>query len=278
VFHLDRNLVPPLLAVAASETLQNMIRRLVEIISAKSTLLAGLRREKDLARADWSAADIESFWRLYTVNGALPLLLHFCDHSLSSEVSAFQSCHHPEELFAQMLSLAGALTAFSPDIQPRDLPLYDHDNLGDCFSDLNAKLLRLLEGYAKTKFASLPLSLVQPFVYASAIDDEKYLIKTRFYLAVSSPIRRDELIRRVLEDVKMCSATHIGYLLGHALPGIGLTHVPPPPSIPAKLEYQYFSLEQSGPVWESVERARNIAAYLPDGIPTPKAEVIISFP
>jgi type VI secretion system protein ImpJ len=58
--------------------------------------------------------------------------------------------------------------------------------------------------------------------------------------------------------------------LRHALPGIALTHVPPPPSIPAKLEYQYFMLEQNGAAWESVQRARNIAAFLPGEISEPK--------
>ncbi len=44
-----------------------------------------------------------------------------------------------------MLTLAGSLTAFSTKLQPRDLPVYDHDNLGFCFTDLDEKLRLLLE-------------------------------------------------------------------------------------------------------------------------------------
>ena len=39
-----------------------------------------------------------------------------------------------------MLSLAGALTTFSTNIHPRDLPSYDHDDLGACFTELDEKL------------------------------------------------------------------------------------------------------------------------------------------
>ncbi len=44
-----------------------------------------------------------------------------------------------------MLSLAGALTTFSLQVHPRDLPVYDHDVLGTCSSELDEKLRFLLE-------------------------------------------------------------------------------------------------------------------------------------
>jgi type VI secretion system protein ImpJ len=277
-YHLDRDMVPPFLSVESSATLRNVIKRLVELISARSTVLSGLRREKDLVRADWTAADIESFWLLYTLNGVLPILRQFCDSPADDEIGDFRQTHHPEEVFAEMLSLAGALTAFSQRAQVRDLPGYNHEDLGSCFSSLAKAIVQLLDQPAKMRFVSLPLAEVRDLVFASAIDDEKYLIKTHFYLAVSSRgLKKKELVKYVLEGVKMCSATHISHLLDHALPGIRLAHVAPPPSIPAKLEYEYFALEQEGAYWESVLRARNIAAFLPSSIRNPKAEVIITF-
>jgi type VI secretion system protein ImpJ len=45
-----------------------------------------------------------------------------------------------------------------------------------------------------------------------------------------------------------------------------------------KLNYQYFSLNQSGVVWEAVGRARNLAAYVPAEIPSPQLELIILLP
>jgi type VI secretion system protein ImpJ len=44
------------------------------------------------------------------------------------------------------------------------------------------------------------------------------------------------------------------------------------------MNYQYFSLTQSGPAWESVQRARSFAAYVPEELPNPQMELIIVLP
>jgi len=129
------------------------------------------------------------------------------------------------------------------------------------------------------KKISLPLKLVKTSIYATAIDDEKYLRNTKMYLAVGADLKEDALIRDVPRLVKVCSATHIEHLIKQALPGIQLSHLPSPPSaLPVKLKYQYFSLNQSGAAWEAVTRARNLAAYVPDDFPNPKLELLILLP
>jgi len=178
-----------------------------------------------------------------------------------------------------MLELAGALTTFSLKIHPRDLPEYDHDNLGACFTDLDEKLRLLLETVVPSNFVSLPLKLVQPFVYATSIDNDKYLLNTKMYLAVNAETSQAEIVNRGPNLVKVCSATHIDHLVKNALPGMPMTYVPIPPSaIPVKLNYQYFSLTQSGVAWEAVQRARNLAAYVPAELPNPQLELIILLP
>jgi type VI secretion system protein ImpJ len=58
-----------------------------------------------------------------------------------------------------------------------------------------------------------------------------------------------------------------------------LTHLAAPPSaIPVKLNFQYFSLNQSGLAWEAIGRARNVAAYVPGDIRNPQLELIILLP
>jgi type VI secretion system protein ImpJ len=96
---------------------------------------------------------------------------------------------------------------------------------------------------------------------------------------VNAEISEAELIQRVPHLLKCCSATHIETLVRQALPGMALVHTPVPPSaIPVKLKYQYFSLSQSGVGWESVTRARNFAAYVPNDFPNPQLELIILLP
>jgi type VI secretion system protein ImpJ len=62
-----------------------------------------------------------------------------------------------------MTELAGALTTFSSTIRPRDLPLYDHDDLGNRISMLDAKLRSLLETRRARNFAAfVPGNLPNP--------------------------------------------------------------------------------------------------------------------
>jgi type VI secretion system protein ImpJ len=130
-----------------------------------------------------------------------------------------------------------------------------------------------------TNLISLPLKLVQDSIYATAIDHDKYLVNTRMYLAVSAETSEENIIRKVPQLVKVCSATHIEHLVRQALPGLQVRHLPNPPSaIPVKLKYQYFALNQSGAAWEAINRARNFAAFVPGELPNPTLELIILLP
>jgi type VI secretion system protein ImpJ len=268
-FQLDPQFAPPLIDFSASEFLVAIARRLVEVLAAKSTMLAGMRRQKNQSLAEFTTADIANFWLLYTINQHFPRLRHLLESSRG----------HPEELFAAMLSLASTLTTFSLQVQPRDLPAYNHNALGACFEQLDRQLTDLLETVVPSNFVSLPLRPVRPSIYAASGLEDRFLENTRLYLAIQADMGEADLIRKVPQLVKICSATHIEHLVRQALPGIPLTHVmSPPTSIPVKLNHQYFSLSRSGLAWEAVERARNIAAYIPADFPNPQAELIVLLP
>ena len=268
-FRLNSRFIAPLLDIRASEYLEGLLRGMIEILSAKSTQLSSSRRQKNQSLADFTAGDIANFWLLYTVNSYFPLFNYLFEAKQA----------HPEELYSAMVELAGSLTTFSPKLRPRDLPLYDHDNLGKIFSDLDEKLRSMLETVVPTNLISLPLKLTQPSIYATALSDDKYLANTRMYLAVHAETSEEIVIGRVPQLVKVCSATHIDHLVKQALPGVTLKHLPSPPSaIPVKLNYQYFSVNQSGAAWEAVGRARNLAAYVPGDFPNPQLELLILLP
>jgi type VI secretion system protein ImpJ len=268
-FQLDPVSVPPLLDFAANQYLVSIARRLVEILSARSSQLAGARRQKNQSLADFTAADVASFWLLYTINTWFPLINHLFAAGAG----------HPERLFEAMLSLAGALTTFSTNIHPRDLPAYDHNNLSFSFSDLDEKLRILLETVVPSNFVSLPLKLQKTSIYAAAITEDKYLTNTKLYLAVNAEMSPGDLITRAPQLMKICSANHIEHLVRQALPGLTMTHVAVPPgAIPVKLNYHYFSLAQGGLAWEAIMRSRNIAAYVPGDFPNPQLELIVLLP
>jgi type VI secretion system protein ImpJ len=268
-YRLDPKFSPPLLDFSSNEFISAIARRLIEILSAKSGILAGMRRQKNQSLAEFTTADIANFWLLYTINLHFPHLRHL-----------FETKHgHPEELFSMMLGLASTLTTFSLQIQPRDLPVYDHENLGACFDELDEKLRLLLETVIPSNFVSLPLKLIRPSIYAASIFEDRFLENTKMYLAIQAEMNEGELIQKAPQLIKVCSASHIEHLIRQALPGVQLTHVmSPPTTIPIKLNHQYFSLNQDGLAWEAIGRARNIAAYIPGDFEGAQAELIVLLP
>jgi type VI secretion system protein ImpJ len=259
-----------MLNLSSSDYLLSIARRLVEILSAKSTTLAGSRRQKNQSLADFTASDIANFWLLYTINTAFPTISHLFETRGG----------HPEALFSAMLQLAGSLTTFSQKVHPRDLPAYTHEDLGGCFTELDEKLRLLLETVVPSNFVSLPLKLVRPNIYAVSIDRDEYLKNTRMYLAMSADTGQAEIIGRAPDLLKICAADYIDLLVQRALQGVPLIHsISPPSAIPLKLNFQYFSLSQSGGPWETIPRARNLAVYVPeDTFPNPQLELIILLP
>ena len=208
VLQLDPLYTPPLLDFAASDYLCTIARRLVEILAAKSSILSGVRRQKNLSLADFGTADIAQFWLLYTVNSHFPEFNHL-----------FETRHgHPARLFEAMLSLAGCLTTFSPKISPRDLPAYVHDNLSGCFGALDEIVRTLLETVVPSNFVSLPLKLVQPSIYATALAEDKYLSGTRLYLAVSAEMNQADLISKIHTLRKSVRRTISSTLCGRPCP------------------------------------------------------------
>ena len=144
---------------------------------------------------------------------------------------------------------------------------------------LDLRIRQLLDTVVPSNFISLPLKILRPNIYATSIDKDSYFENSRFYLAIAADIRKEEIISRAPLLLKACSATHIEQLINQALPGLKVTHVPSPPrALPVKLNYQYFSIDRTGGVWEAVMRARNFAVYSPEEFMNPVFELIILLP
>lgn len=270
-YRMDPNFVPPLIDLHASARLVGIARDLVELLGAKSAGLAGMRRQKNPKLVQLTVADAPQFWLLHTVNTYFPVLRHI-----------YQSGNtHPEALFDAMNSLAGELTTFSNKIGPKDLPLYDHDSLSECFGKLDEIIRELLKTAIDENVISIPLKPFRPFIYSASLSEERYFKNTSVYLAVSSEINRGELIAKVPDLVRLWSASEIDQRVNLALPGIPLRYVENTPSaIPVKSEFEYFSVDTSDLKrgWETIVRARNVAAHVPSDLPNPKLELIIVLP
>jgi type VI secretion system protein ImpJ len=268
-YQLDPRFIPPLIDIGASEHALAIARRLVEILAAKSSMLSGTRRQRNQSLADFGIADVANFWLLYTVNTYFPAFRHIFETRRG----------HPSDLYETMLALAGSLTTFSLKHHPRDLPAYDHADLGECFTRLDGQLRELLETVVPANHATLPLRQTQPSIFATAIDQDRYFAAPQIFLAVSAEVKQDELLRKAPQLLKISSADQIDRLIRQALPGVRFQHVPHPPSaLPVKLNYQYFALDRSGPDWDAIRLNRNLAVYAPSDFPNPQFELVVILP
>ena len=248
----------------------SLTRRLVEILTARSTGLSGQRRQRSRGLADFGIADVANFWLLYTINTNLPVLRHYFEA---------KSAGHPGELFSAMTALAGSLSTFSDTIRPQGFPTYDHGDLGGCFTTLDLRVRELLETVVPTNFKSLTLEPVdQPHVLATAIKD-RYLAGRHFYLAVKTSTSQAEALRKAPHLLKVSAGPRMGHLIKQSLSGVTLTHAPtPPPEIPIQVDYRYFKLETMGNEWEEITRAGNLAVYVPADFADTELELLIVLP
>ncbi|MBL0158444.1 MAG: type VI secretion system baseplate subunit TssK [Bryobacterales bacterium] len=262
-FEFDASFIPPCTAIGASEQLMMMLRRLIDILEDKSNALstAGGR-----AWSEYSTRDIANFWLLHTVNSALA--------PLQQIFAARQT--HPEELFGQMLQLAGALCTFALDSHPRDLPLYDHMHLDECFGRLDHHIRTHLETVAPTNVISIPLRRTSDYYYEADIVDQRCLDRARWVFSIRAPLGEVEVISRTPALVKVCSKLFVPKLVERALPGMTLTHLPvPPSSISVRVDVQYFSISRAGPCWDHIVQSRQVGVYVPGDLPEPEMELLV---
>jgi type VI secretion system protein ImpJ len=263
---LRPDFVPPALSIDASDHLLLMLRRLIELLAAKSTSLSNLRRQKGRSLAEFGQGDIGNFWLLHTANTYLPQLKHLW----------IARRRHPELMYVMMLALAGSLSTFSLDEQARNLPDYDHENLGRCFTELDEKIRLLLETAIPSKCIAVPLVLAEKSIWSGEIADEQHFKRTQFFLSAGAQMGVDDLVKNVPRLIKASPPAEIHRLVRNALPGISLRHTPvPPAAIPVRLERQYFALNQSGILWEGIVKSQKLSLFVPDEIVKPELELLI---
>ncbi len=265
---LNPEFIAPCLNLAHSDYLMRLLRRQIEILANKANVLSGERRQRGKVQADFGPTETFRFWLLHTVNSFLPEVKHLYRVRQG----------HPEAAYLAMLKLAGALSTFSLEGSAADLPDYDHDNLGQCFSELDARLRDLVDQLVQENYFAIPLAISDNLIWSGTVPEDRYFKDSQFYLSVNAKMGIDDVIRKVPQLVKLTSNDDIHRVIRNALAGVTLRHTPTPPAaIRMKLENQYFSLNQDGRLWESIQLSRTVSVFAPSEIVDPKLELIVVF-
>jgi type VI secretion system protein ImpJ len=265
-FVYDRDFIPPVLEIGASAGLMEQVRRVIEILGAKSDALVGQRRgQADLAAG--AARDVASFWLTHALHSSLAPLRHLLESRRA----------HPERLYAELARLAGALCTFSLDSHPRALPLYDHDHLEECFGELERHIRAHLDLVVPTNCLALPLERSRKFLHTAAVQDRRCLGPSSWILGVRAARgTQAELVAAVPRLVKVCSGQQIARLVKEAYAGLPLEHLPVPPSaVAARPGSLYFVIRQDGACWEAILKSADVGIYTPEALADAELELLV---
>jgi type VI secretion system protein ImpJ len=265
-FIYDPGFVPPVLQISASARLMTMVQRLIEILNEKSATIGRRGATGGSGLTEFSTREVANFWLLHAVNSALPPLRHMLVAKRG----------HPEELFVEMSRLAGALCTFALESHPRDLPLYEHANLSECFEKLERHIRLHLETIVPTNCVSIPLKPAGDYFWEGEVTDARCLGRARWVFAIRANMGEAELMGGAPQLIKICTPPFVRELVKRALPGLGLTHLQvPPPAISARVETQYFGISRSGPCWDHLVKTRQVGVYIPGEFPDPEVEILV---
>ncbi|MFN8548917.1 MAG: type VI secretion system baseplate subunit TssK [Candidatus Eisenbacteria bacterium] len=257
--------VAPTLAIAASPHVLRTLRRLLEILVAKSTELSDRRRQSGKGVAEFGRDDVAGFWLLGTVNGYIPLLSHFLRTPSA----------HAESVYFTLARLAGELTTMS-DQQVRDIPPFDHDRAEAAFTDLGARIPKLLETVLPRHYTRIPLTKGADGVFQGRVQDDRLLDPTMtWYLGAYANVPTAELQGGLPDMIKISSPDRIDFLVAHALMGVNIRlNQNLPAALPIQSGYVYFQVDKVGEMWDGVSGSRAISIYTPPEFPGMLLELI----
>eukprot|EP01034_Spumella_vulgaris_P031594 gene31594-39029_t len=264
-FELDPSFVPPSLSIRSAPLLFLQLRRLIDALQAKVSALQGHHREPSRHVIEFRSGDMSSFWLLHTASTAFAGLTHYFHHPAL----------HPERLYEQLLSLAGALMTFSKSWTLSDLPPYQHADPGPAFARLHQIIRELLDTVISSKYFAIALNENKPSYHHGMLDSGKIDDKTTFYLAVSADLPAVELVDVVPLRFKIGAPDDVEKFVLSAMPGVRIQHAPQvPAAIPVRPDACYFAIEGKGQMYERMLQAQSISIYVPSGLRDLKLDLL----
>ena len=285
-FSYDPTFVPPCLHISGSQRLQAMLRRFIEILDQRARSLRDTRSRPADGLSEYASKEILGFWLSHSIRSSLAVVRHLYEASGAS----------PEDMYLELSRLAGALCTFSMELNPDAIPLYDHDDLGKTFSELETFIRRGLEVVlpkGATRIALIPVLRQQgevellpeergvaQFVHSGQVTDPRAFARDAvWYLGVRSDLAHGEAARLIPTLVKFASEKLALWLAGKAHPGMPLDHVAQPPAeISPRADTQYFKITKAEKYWDTIMKEGRVGAYAPAAVAGAEIDVLVWTP
>jgi type VI secretion system protein ImpJ len=252
---LDKNFVPPVLAVDGNGILAGYLREILGLLHQRSEALAGRLGQPGRG----GVGEIADFLLLQTANRFEPVFRHL----------ATLPALHPERLYSTCLMLAGDLSIFARENRrPADYPVYNHDDPQACFVPLLTDLRRSLSMVLEQSAIPITLHERKFGVRVAIIPDQELLRSASFVLAVNAQVPGDTIRQRFPNQIKIGPVEKIRDLVNLQLPGITLRNLPVAPrQLPYHAGFNYFELERSSELWKQLQQSGGLAMHVAGEFP-----------
>ena len=240
---LDSAYIPPCLDVRAAPRLSGFMEEILGILKARGMALAARLSQPGVT----GTAEITDFLFLQLVSRYAPLYEHL------NKLPGL----HPEDLYRNLLQLAGETMIFAPEA--KKVPSYReyvHDDLqatfGPVMDDVRKHLAVVMDSHA----VQIPLQERQFGIRVGSVPDIDLIKSATFVLAVNAEMPAEAIRTGFPAQTKMGPIEKIRDLVNLQLPGITLRALPVAPrQLPFHAGFTYFELDRNNDLWKGLTAA-----------------------
>lgn len=177
--------------------------------------------------------------------------------------------HHPETFFCQLQILLNEMAVYISDNRAlTKFENYKHDDLQACFEPLMDQLAGALNIILEDPYVVIDLVDKGHGIKVAQVTDLNLIKQADFILGVEADMSMENLRKRFPSQAKFGPVERIRDLVHLQLPGVNLQSLDQiPPQLPYHSGYVYFSLEQSGDLWQQFAKSGALALHLAGEFP-----------
>jgi type VI secretion system protein ImpJ len=250
-----KTFIPPLLTCDAWPPLaQAILQPLTDRVGRKLEFLANQLVGKQQGRDSFDPADVLLVGQLRELNEGYAILRVL---SAARGVTPFQA-------YLELCRLVGQLSLFGARRRTPDLPAYDHDDLGFCFTQAKIQLDALLDVLLELSYKERPF-VGQALRLQVNIDSSWLDPSWDMFIGVRSTVDPNEVVRLLTVpgqlDMKVGSAERVDVVYQLGQQGLRFEQRPRPTVLPEQAGQVFFRINRNiaEREWQSVQRTLALA-------------------